>query len=240
MTALRTSTDQHRSAVARPADQLGQSAGEGLEQVAEVPGVLRNPGAGVAVPRAGAAAIVALDRPDRQEIHAVSLREVQHCLSVGQVRDLGLLRVIVNPRQHGHRFGVPDLRRGQVREDAGQLGMGVVRGVDGRLAHVHHALAGYVVVEHHDVDGVHRRTVGDGVLQHGLAVRVEPVLLDRDRVLDLQRDTVRRRPLFGQRDCLVAPINAGRVLSDLASTSISRRVTPSVVITDSVRGRRSR
>src|SRR5579863_8453934 len=52
-----------------------RSAGKWLEYVAEVPGVLRDTRTGIAVGGAGTAAVVTLDRPDRQEVHPVGLGE---------------------------------------------------------------------------------------------------------------------------------------------------------------------
>src|SRR5215469_16603682 len=69
-------------------------AGEGLQEVAEVPWVLRDAGAGIAVPRTWASAIVALYGPDRDEVHPLRLGEVQRGLCISQRRHLGLLRVI--------------------------------------------------------------------------------------------------------------------------------------------------
>src|SRR5262249_31318865 len=102
-----------------------RSAGEWLERMTEVPRVLRDPGARVLAPAAGTAAIVPLDCPDGHEVHVVRLGEVEHRLCVGEVRHFGLLRVVVYPRHHREPFHSPDLRRGQVREDGLELGVGI-------------------------------------------------------------------------------------------------------------------
>src|SRR5438552_17119563 len=64
----------------------------GREDVGEVPGVLDDAGAGVRVGHAWTAAVVALDRPDRQRVDAVRPGEVLEPLRIGRVGDLGLAR----------------------------------------------------------------------------------------------------------------------------------------------------
>jgi hypothetical protein len=66
------------------------SAGEPLQQVAEVPGVLDDSGACAGADRAGAAAVVALDGPDRQQGEAVVPGEAEDLRGVRQAGDLGL------------------------------------------------------------------------------------------------------------------------------------------------------
>src|SRR5262249_61960725 len=83
------------------------------------------------------------------------------------------------------------------------------RGFSRRWPNFHHAFAGDVVAEDLDVARVPGPAVSHGVLEHRLAVRVQAVLLDRERVLDLERDGVRGRPLLGQRDGLVTAVDAG-------------------------------
>src|SRR5438874_10745892 len=92
-----------------PSDSL--SAGEGLEQVAEVPAVLNDARAAVRIRHARAAAVVALDRPDRERVESVGLREVQQPLRIREIRDLGSARVVVDAGQDRVALHVPQLRR---------------------------------------------------------------------------------------------------------------------------------
>src|SRR4029079_7577229 len=71
-------------------------SGERLQGVAEVPRILSDPGAGVGAAVAGTAAVVALDRPDRQRVQALGLRERLDVVRVVDGGDLGFLRVIVD------------------------------------------------------------------------------------------------------------------------------------------------
>src|SRR6476660_273206 len=71
-------------------------SGEWLQGVAEVPGALNDPGAGVGAAIARTAAVVALDRPDRQRVHALGGGERLDVLRVGDGGDLRLLRVVVD------------------------------------------------------------------------------------------------------------------------------------------------
>src|SRR5215472_18459218 len=89
---------------AQTGDPLGA---ERLEAVAEVPCVLRDARAGVAVRRPRAAAVVALDRPDGEEVHAVVLREAEYRPGVVERGDLGLLREVVDAGQQRHSLHLP-------------------------------------------------------------------------------------------------------------------------------------
>src|SRR5215831_9999758 len=86
---------------------LGLALRKRLEQVAERPCLLLDAGAVVAVDRAWAATVVPLNGPDRELGQLVRSREPLDPAGVWQVRDLGLLRVIVDAGQERNAFKCP-------------------------------------------------------------------------------------------------------------------------------------
>ena len=100
------------------------------QDVAERPARLGDARALVGVQLAGAAAVVALDRPDRQHAQPDPRGEPLQPPGVVQVRHLGRCRVVVDAGQDRVALHRPQLLRGLARVQAVQLVEQAVRGAD--------------------------------------------------------------------------------------------------------------
>ncbi len=177
--------------------------------MAEVPGVLRDARAGVAPAGAGAAAVVALERPERQGADALGDGPVVDLGGVGRGERLGRA-VVVDARHlddagHAPQLGV-GLRRVQVRQLA-------LETRDRRLGVLGHVVRGaVVVVERHEVHDVDLGAVGHRVLQHRETAVGEAARGGGQGVRDLHRAPVGGRPVLDLLDRLVAAVDPGAVL----------------------------